>query len=59
MHETVKGRFIVLDRDDLVECTVLLKNAIEKKIDKIHIPKNCLDVLAQQIYGMSINKDGN
>ena len=25
-----------------------------RKIDKISIPKNCLDVLAQHIYGMSI-----
>ncbi|MEK6953107.1 MAG: ATP-dependent helicase [Nanoarchaeota archaeon] len=54
LHDTVKGRLIVLDRDDLVECSVLLKSAIEKKIDKIHIPENCLDVLAQQIFGMAI-----
>ncbi len=54
LHETVKGRIIVLDRDDLIECSVLLKNALEKKIDKIHIPTNCLDVLAQQIDGMAV-----
>ncbi|MBT5422917.1 ATP-dependent helicase [archaeon] len=54
LHETAKGRIIVLDRDDLVECSVLLKSAIEKKIDKVSIPKNCLDVLAQQIYGIAI-----
>lgn len=55
LHDTVKGRIIVLDRDDLVECSVMLKNIIEKKIDKIHIPENCLDVLAQQIYGIAIS----
>lgn len=54
LHDTAKGRIIVLDRDDLVECSVLLKSAIEKKIDRVNIPKNCLDVLAQQIYGMAI-----
>ncbi len=54
LHDISKGRIIVLDRDDLVECAVLLKSAIEEKIDKIHIPKNCLDVLAQQIYGIAI-----
>ncbi len=54
LHETTKGRIIVLDRDDLIECSVLLKSAVEKKIDKIHIPTNCLDVLAQQIYGIAI-----
>ncbi len=53
MHETVKGRLIVMDRDDLVECSVLLKNALERKIDSIDIPKNCLDVLAQQMHGMA------
>lgn len=54
LHDTTKGRIIVLDRDDLVECSVLLKSAIEKKIDKIHIPKNALDVLAQHIFGIAI-----
>jgi len=52
LHEKAKGRLIVLDRDDLIECAVLLKSAIEKKIDKIHIPTKCLDVLAQQIAGI-------
>ncbi len=56
LHDTVKARIIVLDRDDLVECAVLLKSAIEKKIDKIHMPKDCLDVLAQQIHGMSLEQ---
>ncbi|PIN86321.1 ATP-dependent helicase [Candidatus Woesearchaeota archaeon CG10_big_fil_rev_8_21_14_0_10_44_13] len=54
LHETTKGRIIVLDRDDLVECSVLLKAAIEKKIDKIHIPKNSLDVLAQHVHGIAL-----
>ena len=45
----------MLDRDDLIECSVLLKSAIEKKIDKIHIPLNPLDVLAQQIFGIAIS----
>jgi len=54
LHDVTKGRIIVLDRDDLIECAVILKSAIEKKIDKIHIPTNALDVLAQQIYGIAI-----
>ena len=56
LHETSKGRIIVLDRDDLVECAVMQKEAIERKIDKIEVPKNCLDVLAQQIFGMAIQQ---
>ncbi len=56
MHETIKGRFIVLDRDDLVECAVIQKEIHEKKFDKVRFPKNCLDVLSQQIFGMAITK---
>ncbi len=56
LHENPRGRFIVLDRDDLVECAILQKAMIEKKIDTAFVPKNCLDVLAQQIYGMAISK---
>ncbi|MDD5177783.1 MAG: ATP-dependent helicase [Candidatus Nanoarchaeia archaeon] len=56
LHDTVKGRIIVMDRDDLVECSVMMKNIIERKIDKIHIPENALDVLAQHIYGIAISE---
>jgi len=56
LHENPRGKFIVLDRDDLVECGILMKNMIEKKIDKAQTPRNCLDVLAQQIYGMAISR---
>ena len=56
LHESPKGRFVVMDRDDLIECGVLMKGIIEKKIDSVHIPKNALDVLSQQIYGMAITR---
>jgi len=56
LHETAKGRFIILDRDDLVECSVIQKEMVEKKINRIYFPKNCLDVLSQQIFGMAIYK---
>ncbi len=59
LHNVSEGRMIVLDRDDLVECAVLLKEGIEKKIDRVSIPKNCLDVLSQHIYGMAIQKIWN
>src|SRR3989344_3191245 len=59
LHTKINGRIIVLDRDDLVECSVMLKNALESKIDKVHIPTNCLDVMAQQILGMSLQKVWN
>ncbi len=56
LHSNPKGEFIVMDRDDLVECGVMMKAMIEKKIDSAEIPKNALDVLAQQIFGMAITK---
>jgi ATP-dependent helicase Lhr and Lhr-like helicase len=56
LHETAKGRFIVMDLDDLVECSVIQKEMIEKKIDNIQFPQNALDVLSQQIFGMAIYK---
>ena len=56
LHDNPKGEFIVMDRDDLVECSVLMKEMVEKKIDETTIPKNALDVLAQQIFGMAITK---
>jgi ATP-dependent Lhr-like helicase len=54
LHDKSKGRIMVVDRDDLVECSLILKNALEGKIDSINIPTNCLDVLSQHIYGMAI-----
>jgi ATP-dependent helicase Lhr and Lhr-like helicase len=56
LHETAKGIFIIKDRDELVECSVIKKEVIERKINKIYFPQNCLDVLSQQIYGMAINQ---
>jgi len=54
LNEISYGRIIPLDRDDLVETSVLLKDALEKKIDNIQIVKNALDVLSQQIFGFVI-----
>lgn len=54
--ETVKGRVLVLNRDDLVECSVMTQMAEEGYIDRIFIPNKPQDVLAQQVYGMAINK---
>ena len=56
LHDKAMGRIIVMDRDDLVECSVLLKSALERKIDRIDIPTICLDVLAQQVLGMALEE---
>lgn len=56
LHANPKGRFIVLDRDDLVECAILMKHMRERKIDEVSIPRCALDVLSQHIFGMAITK---
>jgi ATP-dependent Lhr-like helicase len=52
LHDQVKGRAIVTDQDDLLECAVMLKGVKEDRLDRIYIPRNCLDVLAQQVFGI-------
>jgi ATP-dependent Lhr-like helicase len=54
--DTARGRIIVLDRDDLVECAVMLQCARERKLDEIQIPENCLDILAQHVVGMALTQ---
>jgi ATP-dependent Lhr-like helicase len=56
VHETAKGRFLVVEKDDLVETAVLVKSAIEGRIDRINLLHNNLDVLAQVIVGMSLEE---
>ncbi len=53
---TAKGEIIVLSRDDLVECTIMLDAALKKHLDSFTVPQNALDVLAQHMVGMSISK---
>ncbi|MDY6789579.1 MAG: ATP-dependent helicase, partial [Candidatus Nanohaloarchaea archaeon] len=56
LHETAKGRMVVMDRDDALECSVLLKDAKEDNLDRVRMPENSLDVMAQQIVGMACNR---
>ena len=44
-----KGRLFPLSRDELVECTALLDAVRRGELDRLSIPQNALDVLAQQI----------
>ncbi|ELY56453.1 ATP-dependent helicase [Natronococcus amylolyticus DSM 10524] len=52
--QTVTGRVIALDRDELLECAVMLKKAEDGFVDSVSIPRNAQDVAAQQVYGMAI-----
>lgn len=44
-----KARLFPLSRDDLVECAALLDSVRRGELDRIEIPEQSLDVLAQQI----------
>ncbi len=54
--DTSVGRMIVFDNDDLMECATLAHAAYQNRIDRVDIPRNTLDVLAQTIVGMSLEK---
>ncbi len=54
LGETVTGRVVALDRDELVECAVMLKKAQEGFVDRVFVPENAQDVAAQHVYGMAI-----
>src|SRR6056297_311240 len=56
LGETVTGRVIALDRDELVECAVMLKKAEEGFVDRVFVPEEAYDVAAQHVYGMAINE---
>ncbi len=51
-----KGEIIVLNRDDLVECSIMLDAALKRHLDSFRVPMNALDILSQHIVGMSITK---
>ena len=53
--KVAKGRLMVFDPDDLVECAVMCRAAHRSDIDRVGIPENCLDVLSQAVIGMSLD----
>jgi len=55
LGQTVRGRVIALDRDELIECAVMLRKAEEGFVDRVFVPERAQDVAAQQVYGMAIN----
>ena len=62
-----KGRFFVTTRDDLAECSVLVRAIRRGELDRLIFPESSLDVLAQQIVaccaavgsGATANKSGD
>jgi ATP-dependent Lhr-like helicase len=53
-HKAVsKGRIIAKTTTDLAEAVSVAQGMLEGDIEPIRVPKNCLDVLAQQIVAMA------
>ncbi|MEX2281625.1 MAG: DEAD/DEAH box helicase, partial [Gemmatimonadota bacterium] len=48
-----KGRIFPLTRDDLLECTAMVRGVKDGELDRVIIPEKPLDVLAQQIVAES------
>ncbi len=44
-----KGRFFPTTRDELIECAAILSAFRKGELERIEIPENALDILAQQI----------
>ncbi len=56
VRDRAKGAIIALDRDDIVECAIMLKCIKEHFLDSFKVLENCLDILAQHVVGMSLTK---
>jgi len=54
--DTAVGRMIAFEPWDLMECATLAKAAYDARIDRVDIPSNPLDVLAQALVAMSLEK---
>jgi ATP-dependent Lhr-like helicase len=52
-----KGRLFVTTRDDLVECAALVWAIRKGDLDRLAVPDNPLDILAQQIVAMCAAED--
>ncbi|MCP5299851.1 MAG: DEAD/DEAH box helicase [Chromatiaceae bacterium] len=50
--ETSVGRIFPKFRGDLLECTVIAQRMLQGEIEAARVPRNTLDVLAQQIVAM-------
>lgn len=57
LNQVVKGRIIALDREDLIECAVMLERAKLGIVERIHIPRGALDALCQHLVGMALERD--
>lgn len=56
--ETAKGRIFPKFRADLLECAVVARRMRDGAIEPTVVPRNALDVLAQQVVAIAASVDG-
>ncbi len=49
---TSKGRMLAKTTGDLIESAALARSMMEGKVEPLRVPRNCLDVLAQQVVAI-------
>jgi ATP-dependent Lhr-like helicase len=52
-----KGRLFATTRDDLVECAALARATARGELDRLSVPRNALDILAQQMVAACACED--
>src|SRR2546430_848905 len=52
-----KGRVFALSRDELIECSAMLRATRDGRLDRLIIPNKPLDILAQQIVAASAGEE--
>jgi ATP-dependent Lhr-like helicase len=52
-----KGRLFATTRDELIECAALVRAIRRGELDRIEIPRNALDILAQQMVAACACED--
>ncbi len=57
LHAVSKGRIFPKFRADLLECAVVAKAMREGAIEETRIPRNALDVLAQQVVAIAADRE--
>ncbi len=52
-----KGRIFATTRDELIECAALVRAIRQGELDRLEIPRNALDILAQQMVAACASED--
>ncbi|MEM3511515.1 MAG: ATP-dependent helicase [Candidatus Jordarchaeales archaeon] len=59
IRDVSKGVLLCMSHDDLLECAVMVKCAYDGVLDRASHPQNALDVLAQHLVGMALERKWN